>query len=182
MLFSKTLSAIALAALAIASVSAAPQQARASPQKTVWITSANDHCLILPKTRENVGDSERPGGTRSFCRKPYDSAQGKLSGSFWKKAHFKKTSNYVQLTGCINPSAQSTLKSNDDGGQYDSSGGDGGRGNPRNSVCLGYKHYVEILEPAAKRACIRCCNNARDCDVSQDTAGCSQVIHGDYSC
>jgi hypothetical protein len=41
------------------------------------------------------------------------------------------------VTGCIRPELLSRLNPNDGGGQYDSSGGAGGLGNPQGSVCLG---------------------------------------------
>jgi hypothetical protein len=30
-----------------------------------------------------------------------------------------------------------------------------------------FKHYVELLEPAGPRACIRCCDDADDCPTTQ---------------
>ncbi|KIJ94908.1 hypothetical protein K443DRAFT_109654, partial [Laccaria amethystina LaAM-08-1] len=109
---------------------------------------------------------------------------------------------YVQLTGCINAGTLDRINTDDAGGQYDSSGGDGGLGNPRNSVCTGcvsltfclfqfpifgeltyqgrYNHYVELLEPRGPRACIRCCIDPADCPVTMDTSGCPAVIPGNY--
>lgn len=43
----------------------------------------------------------------------------------------------TSVTGCIRPEKLSRLNTNDPGGQYDSSGGAGGKGNPAGSVCLG---------------------------------------------
>ncbi|KAF8915761.1 hypothetical protein CPB85DRAFT_401700 [Mucidula mucida] len=63
----------------------------------------------------------------------------------------------------------------DAGGQYDSSGGYRGQGNPQGSVCLGYNHYVE---PRGPRACIRCCDDPADCPTNKDTLGFSRVIEG----
>ncbi|PPQ64978.1 hypothetical protein CVT24_008165, partial [Panaeolus cyanescens] len=83
-------------------------------------------------------------------------------------------------TGCINPETLDRLDPGDAGGQYDSSGGEGGRGNPVGSVCRGYSHYVELIEPAASRACIRCCDDEDDCPVHRDTEGCPAVIQGNY--
>ena len=80
------------------------------------------------------------------------------------------------VTGCIRPSHLSRLNPNDAGGQYDSSGGAGGKGNPQGSQCLGnpqgsqclgYKHYVELVEPAGPRACIKCCDDPADCPTNQ---------------
>ncbi|KDN34442.1 hypothetical protein RSAG8_12474, partial [Rhizoctonia solani AG-8 WAC10335] len=74
----------------------------------------------------------------------------------------------------------SQLNPGDGGGQYDSSGGEGGSGNPQGSVCLGYNHYVELVEPAGRRACIRCCDDPSDCPLTMDTLGCQTVIPGNY--
>ncbi|KAF8756556.1 hypothetical protein RHS01_04495 [Rhizoctonia solani] len=112
-----------------------------------------------------------------------DPSQGQLPGNFWRSVTLERGSGgsgqqYVQLTGCINLSSQ--LNPSDGGGQYDSSGGDGGRGNPEGSVCEGYNHYVELLEPGSGRACIRCCQDTNDCPLSMDTSGCPAVIPGNY--
>lgn len=109
------------------------------------------------------------------------------------------TSSIFLVTGCIRPEKLSRLNPSDGGGQYDSSGGAGGLGNPQGSVCLGYKHYVELVEPADKRACIKCCDDPADCplnkgqcsahclaskerlaDIFIDTQGCPAVIKGNY--
>ena len=71
------------------------------------------------------------------------------------------------MTGCIRPEKLSRLNPNDAGGQYDSSGGVGGKGNPQGSQCLGYNHYVELVEPAGPRACIKCCDDPRDCPTNK---------------
>ena len=42
------------------------------------------------------------------------------------------------------------------------------------SICLAiselfssYNHYVELVEPAGPRACIKCCDNPVDCPVDR---------------
>lgn len=41
---------------------------------------------------------------------------------------------------------------------------------PRNNVhAFRYKHYVELVEPAGRRACIKCCDNPSDCPVNKGT-------------
>ncbi|CAD6887200.1 unnamed protein product [Tilletia controversa] len=160
-------------------------QARAPWADTIWITSADDFCMIMPKSKMTIGDSEFEGGTRSYCTKPADSAQGHIPAGLWKSKYVSKKrgksgGRQVQITGCINPSASSRLIPSDGGGQYDSNGGDGGKGNPRGSVCLGYNSYVELVEPDVGRACIRCCENPSDCPLSRDTSGCPSVIPGRY--
>ena len=67
------------------------------------------------------------------------------------------------MTGCINPDKLSRLLPTDVGGKYDSSYSNGGDGTPEGSKCLGYKHYVEIVEPSSNRACIKCCDDPADC-------------------
>jgi len=43
----------------------------------------------------------------------------------------------VPVTGCIDPAVLDRLNPDDAGGQYDSSGGSSGTGNPAGSVCNG---------------------------------------------
>lgn len=45
--------------------------------------------------------------------------------------------NPCLVTGCIRPETVDRLNPRDAGGQYDSSGGAGGRGNPQGSACVG---------------------------------------------
>ncbi|PFH45950.1 hypothetical protein AMATHDRAFT_115818, partial [Amanita thiersii Skay4041] len=154
----------------------------------VYVTDANKFCMIMPRYEHtNIGDSEYPGGTKTYCSPAgrYSTSQGQLPPDWWSNVEFKTGyssagARYAQLTGCIRPDKLSRLNVNDDGGQYDSSGGDGGRGNPEGSVCLGYKHYVELVEPSARRACIKCCDNYNDCPLDKDTQGCPAVIKGNY--
>ncbi|KAH8831876.1 hypothetical protein DL96DRAFT_1589285 [Flagelloscypha sp. PMI_526] len=164
-------------------------ETRASNDNIVYVTDANKFCMIMPRNpHTDIGDSEHPGGMKTYCSPAgrYDKPlQGQLPGDFWSNVAFKTgtSSNggrYAQLTGCIRPEKLSRLNPGDAGGQYDSSGGAGGKGNPQGSKCLGYNHYVELVEPAGKRACIKCCNNAKDCPTNLDTKGCPAVIKGNY--
>ncbi|KAF8608157.1 hypothetical protein BDV93DRAFT_519219 [Ceratobasidium sp. AG-I] len=182
MLFSSVLVALS-ATLALAS----PLIPRASPDNTVVVSSTSKYCLIMPrKAHTNIGDSESTGQMQSYCTASArtSNAQGLLPNGFFTKATFKsgtgKTGKkYVQITGRIQKNF-SQLNNNDGGGQYDSSGGAGGKGNPRGSVCTGYAHYVQIIEPDVSRACIRCCQDTKDCPTNKDTAGCPAVIPGTY--
>ncbi|KAJ8507777.1 hypothetical protein ONZ45_g9893 [Pleurotus djamor] len=159
-----------------------------SPDNIVQITSTTNFCMIVPRDRHaNIGDSEHPGGMQTYCSSAghSDPKQGTLSPNFWRQVSYKvghgpKGGRYVQLTGCINPSTLDRLNPRDAGGQYDSSGGVGGLGNPRGSQCRGYKHYVELIEPAGFRACIKCCDDTHDCPLNKDTSGCAAVIPGNY--
>ncbi|KAK2462947.1 hypothetical protein APHAL10511_004999 [Amanita phalloides] len=163
-------------------------EAQQAVDNVVYVTNTSKYCMIMPRQpHTDIGVSEQPGGTKTYCSPTgrYSPQQGQLPADFWSNVEFKNgRSNsggrYAQLTGCIRPEKLSRLNVNDAGGQYDSSGGVGGRGNPQGSVCLGYNHYVELVEPAGRRACIKCCDNASDCPTNKDTQGCPAVIEGNY--
>ncbi|KAJ3503041.1 hypothetical protein NLJ89_g8612 [Agrocybe chaxingu] len=154
---------------------------RASPDNTVVVNSADDYCLIVPKDpNTNIGDSEHPGGMTSYCSPSAHSSpdQGVLASDFWKNVQFTSgigVGRYAQLTGCIDPSKLDRLNPDDSGGQYDSSGGASGAGNPVGSACAGYNHYVELIEPEEQRACIRCCDDPADCPTHR--AECISLSH-----
>lgn len=163
-------------------------EARQAADNIVYVTDANTFCMIMPRTAHtNIGDSEHPGGMQTYCSPAgkYASQQGQLPANFWRNVAFtsgkgKNGGRYAQLTGCIRPETLDRLNTNDSGGQYDSSGGVGGQGNPQGSKCLGYNHYVELVEPAGPRACIKCCDDPADCPTNKDTQGCPSVISGNY--
>ncbi|KAG8732081.1 hypothetical protein FRC12_019449, partial [Ceratobasidium sp. 428] len=144
--------------------------------------------MIMPRyAHTDIGASEYPGGMQTYCSPGgrFDDSQGELPIDFWSNAEVSTAggqngARQVQLTGCIRPESSTQLNPDDGGGQYDSSGGESGLGNPRGSVCLGYNHYVELVEPAQRRACIRCCDDPADCDLSKDTQGCLAVVPGSY--
>ncbi|KAG8705331.1 hypothetical protein FRC09_003023 [Ceratobasidium sp. 395] len=166
---------------------ASPLHPRAGPDNTVTVASPTNYCLIMPRNAHtNIGDSESEGQMQSYCSAEAhsDDSQGLLPDNFWKRVTYKTGSGkngqeYAQLTGLIN-GGFSQLNDDDGGGQYDSSGGDGGKGNPRGSVCIGFNHYVEIIEPDVGRACIRCCQDPADCPTTMDTSGCPAIIPGAY--
>jgi len=140
----------------------------------------------------------------------YSPQQGELPANFWRNVEFRTGygaggGRYAQrklhftippspvpalmadyptfrstVTGCIRPEGVDRLNPDDAGGQYDSSGGAGGLGNPQGSICLGYNHYVELVEPRGPRACIKCCDDPNDCPTNKDTSGCPAVISGNY--
>ena len=61
-----------------------------------------------------------------------------LSVRFWKDAPLVLAgADCDTVTGCFDPNKVDRLNAYDAGGQYDSSGGAGGQGNPQGSVCLG---------------------------------------------
>ncbi|KAI7944619.1 hypothetical protein MJO28_010314 [Puccinia striiformis f. sp. tritici] len=151
----------------------------------VKIGTKDDFCLVVPKDQfTNIGDSERPGGEAVWCQdsnsKTSPSA-GVFNGKFWTDVEISTPKDgVIQMTGCINVNTCDRLNPNDAGGQYDSNGGADGRGNPANSYCANYHTYVQLIEPAGNRACIRCCQNAADCNLSNDERGCPIVVPGNY--
>ncbi|KAL1712850.1 hypothetical protein EV715DRAFT_259051 [Schizophyllum commune] len=179
---------ILLATLLAAPALAASIAPRAAADNIVYVTDKDNFCMIMPRDKHtNIGDSEHPGGMKTFCSPSgrYDKSQGPLPADFWTNVKFKSGNGrnggrYAQLTGCIDPTKLKRLNPDDAGGQYDSSGGVNGQGNPQGSVCLGYNHYVELVEPAGNRACIKCCDDPADCPVDKDTQGCPNVIPGNY--
>ncbi|KAJ6586443.1 hypothetical protein DFH09DRAFT_1245688 [Mycena vulgaris] len=132
--------------------------------------------MIMPRAAHtDIGASEHPGGMKTYCSAEghYSADQGLLPDTFWRSVAFitgagTNGMKYAQLTGCIRPAEFSQLNAGDAGGQYDSSGGAAGRGNPAGSACLG------------PRACIRCCDDPADCPTHADTEGCPSVIPGAY--
>ncbi|KAI9283848.1 hypothetical protein BC943DRAFT_338703 [Umbelopsis sp. AD052] len=126
----------------------------------------------------DIADSEK--SAVAFCQSASDAPGAKAFPSgFITSSHFKAatgTAAYVQYTGTINPSLYG-LKSSDEGGQYDNHGS----GSPPGSVCAGYPYYVNLVEPAEKDYCIRCCKNSADCPTGRSAAGCQSIIPGTYS-
>lgn len=179
---------LALAAAAAPRSHITRVRSRVAHDNTVKVFSKDHYCLILPRDpHTNVGDSEYSGGMRSYCSASGrdNDSQGLLPDDFWSESEYRsvrgeKGGKYAQLTGCIRPETIDRLNYGDGGGQYDSSGGADSMGNPRGSVCSGYNHYVELVEPFQKRACIRCCQDFDDCRLDKDTAGCPNVIKGNY--
>jgi len=191
MLFRTVATLFSVSVLSVAASPAGPDmlEARAAAaDNIVYVTDTSKYCMIMPKdAHTTIGDSEHAGGEKTYCSPAgrYSSTQGQLPSNFWSNIAFKsgKGKNggkYAQLTGCIRPSTLSRLVPSDGGGQYDSSGGSGGKGNPAGSQCLGYNHYVEIVEPENNRACIKCCADSVDCPTNKDTDGCPEVISGNY--
>lgn len=162
--------------------------AAVAPDNIVAINSAESYCVIMPRdAHTNIGDSETAGGMQTYCTASARTSdqQGLLPSNFFSNVDFQSGTSssgdrFIQLTGCIRPETVDRLNPSDFGGQYDSSGGDGGGGNPAGSKCDGYNHYVELTEPVAKRFCIKCCDNFNDCPLDKDTMTCLAVVKGNY--
>ncbi|KAI8878479.1 hypothetical protein K501DRAFT_336732 [Backusella circina FSU 941] len=159
---------------------------------TVQLTSAADFCLLLPsspggkKDNNNKMDveaiSKSEGSAISFCLKQSEKLAPKareMPKGLIQSAYFYKnaTGDYSQVSGTLNPKAY-MLSDKDYGGQYDNHG----KGAPANSMCYGYKYFVELIEPNNRDFCIRCCNVYEDCNAGRSAYGCKRVVsNGRYA-
>ncbi|CAO3671164.1 unnamed protein product [Umbelopsis vinacea] len=149
-----------------------------TPGKTVALSSSS-LCFFLPPNKGgNIADSEKTAV--AFCNSASEAPGAKTFPSgFIKSSNFKSgkgSGAWVQYTGLIDPSKYG-LSSSDEGGQYDNHGS----GSPPGSSCEGYKYYVNLVEPAERDYCIRCCQSSADCPTGRSTAGCQSIIPGTYS-
>ncbi|KAI0312704.1 hypothetical protein OF83DRAFT_1066790 [Amylostereum chailletii] len=154
-----------------------------SDSTTVHITSTSDFSLLLPSRQD--GMSLHASVTRdglSYCS-PSSSephCQNKMQDGFIVAAAMQTADDgsYIQITGCLNP-ANSLLDASDHGGQLDVRF-------PNGAQCTfgGYgASFIELVEPALNRFCIRCCASANDqtnCNSHQDRLGCETAIPGTY--
>ncbi|KAG0042871.1 hypothetical protein BGZ83_012074 [Gryganskiella cystojenkinii] len=139
------------------------------------ITDANNWCTML------TGYGLAPVATYEGCAESY--CVGKVTteahpmpAGLILSSHYvsNATRQYVQVTGCMD-STKWALNPTDEGGQMDSHG--------MPFTCTGYPKFVSLLEPATNTYCIRCCQSTdnSDCNTSVSTAGCWNIIPGDYS-
>ncbi|CAG8526026.1 15615_t:CDS:1 [Acaulospora morrowiae] len=144
-----------------------------SSQRKATLVDNSIYCSFLPPDYGgNIADSESNGV--AFCNQAPDGLNVRIfPDNFIRSAHFATGDGYIQVTGTINRDAYG-LSSNDEGGQYDTKAPSGAR-------CVGYKNFVNLVEPDAELFCIRCCTDTSKCDTAHSTYGCRKVIPGDYS-
>jgi hypothetical protein len=116
------------------------------------VVDAKNFCVFLPpndSVDRNISDAEWEA--QAFCigNAPQATNAGTLASGFIQSAHYLSTDQYVQITGQINPST-AKLNVTDEGGQMDIKA-------PKGSSCVGWKYYVNLIEPAGNTYCIRCC-------------------------
>ncbi|KAH8556391.1 hypothetical protein BGW37DRAFT_472330 [Umbelopsis sp. PMI_123] len=152
------------------------QSVMAGSGQIVQVVDSSDFCFFLPppgSSDMNISDNE--GDAVAYCMGNTPKAVGAntFPSGFILSAHFVSTSDYVQVTGQIDPS-KANLVPTDQGGQYDVV-------SPPGASCAGYQYFVNLVEPAGDDYCIRCCNTETNCNrgISQD--GCARVVPGDYS-
>jgi len=150
---------------------------------TVHIADASNFAILLPRqgSGASIGDSE--DDALSYCFGGSGcSGQSMLARGFIAAAAVttggEGSDKWIQVTGCINPSAMG-LSASDQGGQYDVRF-------PNGAKCTfgGYgKSFIEQVEPASRRFCLRCCsaeNDQTNCNSHNDEAGCVSAIPGTY--
>jgi len=142
--------------------------------KKVALVSKTDFCSFLPKRPgQNIGESEVDA--IPFCTKPNSKAPGAkiFPSGFIKTAHFATGDGFIQVTGTIDRTKYK-LSKKDGGGQYDTKA-------PSGASCVGFKNFVNLIEPDINRFCIRCCNDTKKCVTSKSTEGCASIVPGNYN-
>ena len=145
-----------------------------APALKVYVLSETDFCSFLPREPgENIGESE--DDAIPFCTKSNPDTPGVniFPSGFIKSANFAKGDGFVQITGTIHREKYD-LKKSDGGGQYDTKA-------PNGASCVGFKKFVNLIEPDDEIFCIRCCTDPKKCDTGRSTDGCKSIIRGDYN-
>ncbi|KAF9959665.1 hypothetical protein BGZ65_000195 [Modicella reniformis] len=100
---------------------------------------------------------------------------GNTPKGFIKSRHIVKNNKkkWVQVTGRIDRDKYS-LSRFDRGGQIDAM-------IRADANCVGYKYFVQLMEPDVEHYCLRCCQRKSDCPINKPNKGCRAVIPGDYT-
>ncbi|KAG5457278.1 MAG: hypothetical protein BJ554DRAFT_2753 [Olpidium bornovanus] len=146
----------------------------------------------------NVGDSV------AFCTTPEAARRApgarQFPGGFVVSAHFRRSSEYVQVAGRIDQrygrshrvygaSARGTRGDNcclfTHASKYEQGRENWGRTAVNGETglsCSGYARFVNFVDPDAGLFCIRCCNgdNHKFCSSDQSELGCEHLVNGDY--
>nr|CAG8497443.1 9370_t:CDS:1 [Entrophospora candida] len=131
-------------------------------------------CMMLPpKKGQIIGDHE--DDAIAFCEDKNNTVGAKqFPAGFIKSKHFVEDVDFIQYTGRINRTKY-RLRKSDGGGQFDTRA-------PIGAKCLGFKNFVNLIEPDTNRYCIRCCNDTKKCNTGKSQFGCEVVMGGgDYS-
>jgi len=149
--------------------------AAADPTTRVTIHEEERFCILLPPNPgDDIADSLEE--SVSFCTSttPQVRYAKEMPSSFILTYNYAQGPDltYSQVTGTIDPAAYS-LSTSDDGGMASHKLPDGAR-------CLGYRYFIQFVEPNEGVFCIRCCHNKDDCHTDQADKGCKVVIPGTY--
>lgn len=174
MLFSSLL----LVAAGLAQVAAK----KTAANKTLAINDAADFCLLVPAKKAKTAVALVEPDAIPACTGTNPTAQPNaavLSPKFITSANYLETADYKQITGCLNPAGYG-LDPNDQGGQFDPVSTPG-------STCAGFGTFVQLIEPASGRYCLRCCvssnhHNGSYCNTGRSQYGCYGIIdNGDFT-
>ncbi|KAF9921772.1 hypothetical protein BGZ65_010076 [Modicella reniformis] len=137
------------------------------------LDSADSYCFFLPP--ELGGDiAANEDRAIAFCNKANSRAPGAkiFPSGFVLSAHWATGPSWVQITGQIDP-VQYALSPCDTGGQYDIKA-------PIGATCVGYKYFVNVIEPELGVYGMRCCQEKADCDVNHSTYGVKRIYGEQY--
>ncbi|GAC99213.1 macrophage activating glycoprotein [Pseudozyma hubeiensis SY62] len=149
--------------------------------RTIYINSASDFCLLMPPdpTTQNLVDAEAIA--TSYCINPINGTRPMPDGLI-KTAHFRRTPEYVQISGTYDPAVMN-LGSNDCGGEYDSEGAEG-VGNPVGVTMRNGSYFSQFMGacdiPGSPVFCLRMCPSYEYCRNTFDLMGCLWTQPGDY--
>jgi hypothetical protein len=165
-----------------------PLQPMGGPGNIVSIKSAIDFCFFLPPV-PNITIAESEGyplaspeevkkWAVSHCTKSNSDAPKHqyFYDGFITGAHYKKTDQYVQITGTLD--ATKAAIPMDGGGFYDL---DSNVNSPPGGMCAGYDSFFNVVNPIDGIFCIKCCVGIMSCDITNWAKGCSGLVPGDYS-
>ncbi|KAG0243729.1 hypothetical protein B0O80DRAFT_451098 [Mortierella sp. GBAus27b] len=170
-MLSKSIALLSVAVVALSSV------VSSQPLDTKVLIRPKNLCLLLPP-KQGVWIDDYVDKAVSWCINPKDTGltrANQIPDNFIASRHDYTNSqkNYTQVTGRIRPE-KFRLHSDDDGGQNDPT-------SPKGAACIGYKYFVQFIEPNDQHYCLRCCQNKSDCPTDKPDRGCEEVIPGDYS-
>uniref|UniRef100_V5EJI9 Uncharacterized protein n=2 Tax=Kalmanozyma brasiliensis (strain GHG001) TaxID=1365824 RepID=V5EJI9_KALBG len=149
--------------------------------RTIYINSASDFCLLMPPdpTKENLVDAEAIAV--AYCTSPQNGSRPMPDG-FIKTAHYRKTPNYIQISGTYDPPVMN-FGTNDCGGEYDSEGAEG-IGNPAGVTMRNGSYFTQFMGacdiPGSPVFCMRMCPDYPWCRNTFDLMGCLWNQPGDY--
>jgi len=160
----------------------------------VALDGSDKYCMILPREiSKSPSGAPVVKGDKTFCTAGFGTPKkhGTAPNNLWAFKVFKhgkkKGHRFAQITGCLNkglPPPFSDLNVElptvAPDVRFDSNGG----GHPRGSLCIGYKNYVQILNPNNNgQACLKCCDDPKGCSDTTDPSkqhDCNSVVRGTY--
>ncbi|KAK3815454.1 MAG: hypothetical protein J3Q66DRAFT_370786 [Benniella sp.] len=145
--------------------------AAADPTTRVTIHEWERFCLLLPPSPgSDIADSLEESVSYCTSRTPQVRYAKDMPPGFITSYNYYQALDlsYSQVTGTIDPAAFS-LSASDNGGMAS-------RELPSGAQCIGYRHFIQFVEPNEKVFCIRCCHRESDCPTDQSDKGCKIIL------